>query len=149
MPSPISIKGWFTAPERELLIWCTAPQRESSGSAPSCFFIGHDFFSGFSSGLSDFSLRFLASLQYYSLKPSSSMLSQGSANRSIAIVLGRSLNGRRIPFPEYIADAWINEVKWLGITISPSYVGEPQCNGVAERFMRTLKEQCLYLCWRT
>jgi len=59
------------------------------------------------------------------------------------------LNGRRIPFPEYIADAWINEVKWLGITISPSYVGEPQCNGVAERFMRTLKEQCLYLCWRT
>jgi len=47
--------------------------------------------------------------------------------------------------PQYIADAWINEVKWLGITISPSYVGEPQCNGVAERFMRTLKEQCLYL----
>ena len=29
--------------------------------------------------------------------------------------------------------------------ISPSYVGEPECNGVAERFMRTLKEQCLYL----
>jgi putative transposase len=36
-------------------------------------------------------------------------------------------------------------VKWLGCTISPSYVGEPECNGVAERFMRTLKEQCLYL----
>src|SRR5205823_14070848 len=47
--------------------------------------------------------------------------------------------------PQYIADAWINEVKWLGITISPSYVGEPECNGVVERFMRTLKEQCLYL----
>ncbi len=47
--------------------------------------------------------------------------------------------------PQYIADAWINEVKWLGITISPSYVGEPQCNGVIERFMRTLKEQCIYL----
>ncbi len=49
--------------------------------------------------------------------------------------------------PQYIANAWINEVKWLGITISPSYVGEPRCNGVAERFMRTLKEQCLYLHW--
>ncbi|MGH7393870.1 MAG: transposase [Candidatus Rokuibacteriota bacterium] len=47
--------------------------------------------------------------------------------------------------PQYIADAWINEVKWLGLTISPSYVGEPQCNGVIERFMRTLKEQCIYL----
>ena len=47
--------------------------------------------------------------------------------------------------PQYTADAWINEVKWLGITISSSYVGEPECNGVAERFMRTLKEQCIYL----
>src|SRR5437588_45690 len=36
-------------------------------------------------------------------------------------------------------------VKWLGMTITPSYVGEPECNGVIERFMRTLKEQCLYL----
>lgn len=47
--------------------------------------------------------------------------------------------------PQYIAQAWIAEVKWLGITLSPSYVGEPECNGVAERFMRTLKEQCMYL----
>src|SRR5262249_28867021 len=47
--------------------------------------------------------------------------------------------------PQYIADAWINEVKWLGMTITPSYVGEPECNGVIERFMRTLKEQCLDL----
>src|SRR5712692_2714671 len=47
--------------------------------------------------------------------------------------------------PQYIAGAWIKEVKWLGCTISPSYVGEPECNGVAERFMRTLKEQCIYL----
>jgi putative transposase len=47
--------------------------------------------------------------------------------------------------PQYIADAWINEVKWLGMTITPSYVGEPECNGVIERFMRTLKEQCIYL----
>ena len=47
--------------------------------------------------------------------------------------------------PQYIADSWITEVKWLGMTISPSYVGEPECNGVMERFIRTLKEQCLYL----
>ncbi len=34
---------------------------------------------------------------------------------------------------------------WLGIRSTASYVGEPECNGVAERFMRTLKEECLYL----
>jgi hypothetical protein len=27
--------------------------------------------------------------------------------------------------PQYIADASITEVKWRGMTISPSYVGEP------------------------
>lgn len=47
--------------------------------------------------------------------------------------------------PQYTADAWVAEVKWLHLTISPSYVGEPECNGVMERFIRTLKEQCLYL----
>jgi hypothetical protein len=31
------------------------------------------------------------------------------------------------------------------MTITPSYVGEPHCDGVIERFMRTPKEQCLYL----
>ncbi len=36
-------------------------------------------------------------------------------------------------------------MKWSGMTITPSYVREPECNGVIERFMRTLKEQCLYL----
>lgn len=47
--------------------------------------------------------------------------------------------------PQYTPDAWIQEVKWLGITISPTFVGEPECNGVIERFIRTLKEQCIYL----
>ena len=28
---------------------------------------------------------------------------------------------------------------------TPAYVGEPECNGVAERFIRTLKEECIYL----
>lgn len=31
------------------------------------------------------------------------------------------------------------------MTITPSQVGEPECNRVAEHFMRTPKEQCLYL----
>ena len=59
--------------------------------------------------------------------------------------VARGLSVRSDWGPQYIADAWINEVKWLGMTITPSYVGEPECNGVIERFMRTLKEQCLYL----
>jgi putative transposase len=64
---------------------------------------------------------------------------------AVAKEIARGLQIRCDWGPQYVATAWIQEVKWLGITISPSYVGEPQCNGVAERFMRTLKEQCLYL----
>ena len=37
------------------------------------------------------------------------------------------------------------ELRFLGIRSSPSFVAEPECNGVAERFVRTLKEQCLWL----
>lgn len=43
------------------------------------------------------------------------------------------------------ADVWTNQVKWHGMKVSPSYVGEPECNGITERFLRTLKEGCLYL----
>ena len=31
------------------------------------------------------------------------------------------------------------------IRSTPTYVGEPECNGVAERFIRTLKEECIHL----
>jgi transposase InsO family protein len=67
------------------------------------------------------------------------------AFRTFAHDAARGLTLRCDWGPQYIAQAWIGEVKWLGITLSPSYVGEPQCNGVAERFIRTLKEQCIYL----
>jgi hypothetical protein len=45
--------------------------------------------------------------------------------------------------PLYIADAWINEVKWLGMTISSSYVGEPECNGIIGALHAHAEGQCL------
>ena len=35
-------------------------------------------------------------------------------------------------------------LRWLGIADDASYVGEPECNGCAERWIKTLKEQCLW-----
>lgn len=46
--------------------------------------------------------------------------------------------------PQYMSDDFLHELRFLGIGLSPAYVGEPQCNGVAERFMRTLKEQAIW-----
>jgi putative transposase len=47
--------------------------------------------------------------------------------------------------PQYTARQFNAELKWLGIRDSPAYVGEPECNGLIERFMRTLKEECIYV----
>ena len=44
---------------------------------------------------------------------------------------------------QYIADHFLNQIRFWGITPSFSYVAEPQTNGVAERFNRTLKEQVI------
>jgi putative transposase len=36
-----------------------------------------------------------------------------------------------------------SELRFLGVRSTPSFIAEPECNGVAERFNRTLKEQLL------
>ncbi|MHB8395007.1 MAG: integrase core domain-containing protein [Candidatus Dormibacteria bacterium] len=38
-----------------------------------------------------------------------------------------------------------DELRFLGIASSPAYVREPEGNGVSERFIRTLKEQLLWV----
>jgi transposase InsO family protein len=47
--------------------------------------------------------------------------------------------------PQYMAHQFAGELAWLGIRSTPAFVGEPECNGVMERWIRTLKEECLYL----
>ncbi|WP_028588283.1 integrase core domain-containing protein, partial [Desulfocurvus vexinensis] len=42
-------------------------------------------------------------------------------------------------------DVFQDEIAFLGIKSSPSYVREPQGNGIAERFVRTLKENLLWV----
>ena len=59
--------------------------------------------------------------------------------------MARGLAVRHDWGPQYMSHAFGAELRYLGIRQSPSFVGEPQCNGIIERFMRTLKEQCLWL----
>ena len=46
---------------------------------------------------------------------------------------------------QYLSRAFQAEMKYLGAEISWSFVNEPQGNGICERFIRTLKEQCIWL----
>ena len=45
---------------------------------------------------------------------------------------------------QYTADDFLNQVKFWDIAPSFAFVAQPQINGVAERFNRTLKEQVIH-----
>src|SRR5580704_1995220 len=45
----------------------------------------------------------------------------------------------------YMSGDFQDEIECLGIEASPSFVREPAGNGVAERFVRTLKENLLWV----
>jgi len=47
--------------------------------------------------------------------------------------------------PQYMSHTFQAEIRFLGIESSPSFVRAPEGNGVAERFIRTLKEQLLWV----
>jgi putative transposase len=59
--------------------------------------------------------------------------------------IARGLLARHDHGSQYISDYLQDELKFLGITSSPAFVREPEGNGVAERFIRTLKEQLLWV----
>jgi len=57
---------------------------------------------------------------------------------------GRGLTLRMDHGTQYTADDFLNQIKFWGIAPSFAFVAEPQTNGVAERFNRTLKEQIIH-----
>ncbi|MGO9583332.1 MAG: transposase [Acidimicrobiales bacterium] len=45
---------------------------------------------------------------------------------------------------QYRSHHFTGSIRWLGMTDDPAYPGEPEGNGCIERWMKTLKEQCLW-----
>lgn len=63
---------------------------------------------------------------------------------STAAEAGRGLALRMDHGTQYTSDHFLNQIRFWGITPSFAFVAEPETNGVAERFNRTLKEQAIY-----
>ena len=59
--------------------------------------------------------------------------------------LARGLALRHDHGSQYLSDHFQEELRFLGIRSSPSFVAAPEGNGCAERFIRTLKEQPLWV----
>ena len=64
---------------------------------------------------------------------------------TIGAGVARGLRLRHDHGSNYLADVFQQEVAFFGIENSPSFVREPEGNGVAERFIRTLKENLLWV----
>jgi putative transposase len=63
---------------------------------------------------------------------------------SVAADAGRGLSLRIDHGAQYLADHFQNQLKHWGISPNFAFIEQPQTNGVAERFIRTLKEQVIH-----
>ena len=59
--------------------------------------------------------------------------------------IGRGLSVRHDHGSQYMSDAFQRELAFFGIESSPAFVRAPEGNGCAERFIRTLKENLLWV----
>jgi putative transposase len=59
--------------------------------------------------------------------------------------IARGLAMRHDQGSQYMSDHFQNEIAFLGIESSPAFVRAPEGNGCAERFIRTLKENPLWV----
>jgi transposase InsO family protein len=73
-------------------------------------------------------------------------VAQGVLNQFGSIERGaaRGLALRMDHGPQYISDHFHNQITAWGMAPSFAFLREPETNGVAERFIRTLKEQAIY-----
>ena len=67
----------------------------------------------------------------------------GEVEEGVAAGIGLAL--RHDHGSQYVSDVFQSGLRFLGIYSSPSFVREPEGNGCAERFIRTLKEQLLWI----
>lgn len=63
---------------------------------------------------------------------------------STAAGVARGLTVRVDHGSQYVSEHFKNQLQHWGIALSYAFVSEPETNGVAERFFRTLKEQAIY-----
>jgi putative transposase len=64
---------------------------------------------------------------------------------TIATDIARGLSVRHDHGSQYMSDTFQTEMRFLGIQSSPAFVRAPEGNGCAERFIRTLKENLLWI----
>ena len=94
-------------------------------------------------GWPDGSQRHWAGGRFEALEPLRQGLREHFGGYGAGVATGLAL--RHDHGSQYMSDHFQGELRFLGIRSSPSFVAAPEGNGCAERFIRTLKEQLLWV----
>lgn len=131
-------KGRITTEEPDLM-WGTDQTSALTGEGQACIFIAVDHCNSECMGIH----AARRGTRFEALE----VIRQGvrSAFGSYGQDVAQGLQLRHDHGSQFTSDDYQTEITWLGIESSPAFVREPECNGVAERFVRTLKEQLLWV----
>lgn len=79
--------------------------------------------------------------RFAALEPVRQAVKKEFGNLDKEIVKGLGLYLRADHGTQYDSNDFQREIKFLGFNYSPAFVRSPECNGIIERFHRTIKEQ--------
>jgi putative transposase len=120
-------------------IWGTDQTGAYTGEGHACIFIAVDHCTAECMGIH----ATRRGNRYEALEPLRQGIRVAFGSYSQEVALG--LKVRHDHGSQFMSDDYQKELDFLGIESSPAYVREPEGNGVAERFIRTLKEQLLWV----
>lgn len=83
--------------------------------------------------------------RYEAMEPVRAAVKARFGNVNKGVCEGTSLKLRSDHGSQYDSNDFMNEMKFMGLDMSKSYVRQPECNGVIERFNRTLEEEVFSL----
>jgi transposase InsO family protein len=126
-------------PDRPDAMWGTDATSSLTAEGPATIFIAVDHFTAECVGIhaARHGTRFEA------LEPLRQGIRQHFGDYRQGIAVGLAL--RHDHGSQFLSHAYQAELRFLGIRSSPAFLREPEGNGCAERFIRTLKEQLLWV----
>jgi transposase InsO family protein len=126
-------------PEAVDTLWGTDPTTTVTGEGQAAVFIAIDHCSADCVGIH----AALRATRFEALEP----IRQGVRRHfgGFARDVARGLAVRHDHGSQYMSDAFQKELRFLGVESSPAVVRAPEGNGCAERFIRTLKENLLWV----
>jgi transposase InsO family protein len=125
--------------ERVDLTWGTDPTSVATGGGQAAVFVAVDHCSAGCVGVH----ASPAANRFEALEPVKQAVRRCHGGSGKEVATGLRL--RHDPGSQHVSHAFQAESRFLGIEGSPAFVREPEGNGCAERFIRTLKENLLWV----